>query len=406
MKRSSVLIFSLGAVLALVLAGCGATANVPAGPPVVETALVARGRLASSSQVSGKLEPVQVADLFTEVVGRVTAVNVNVGSVVTKGQVLLTLDSSTQAAALKQAEVGVGTARASLAEAQASLAEAQAGEKVDEINYDTLKADYERGQALLAQGAISPNQFDNQYKLPYQQAETDVNQVDPAKIAAAQAGVQAAQAGVQAAQAGVRTAQAAYNETILTAPFNGIITARNIDPGAMSAGPPAVPGGTPLLVEVQLDPIYVNVNVDGDQVNGLTVGEQAKVTVTGASDRVLTGTISHVAVAANPSTKTYLVQITLPNPGDKLKPGMFADVTFHENNAGYLLVPNQAVLHNGSVTTVWVVKDGRAEQRTVQLGASDGVHTIVDAGLQAGDRVIISGQQGLTPGEKVTVRGS
>ncbi|HUW63985.1 MAG TPA: efflux RND transporter periplasmic adaptor subunit [Spirochaetia bacterium] len=390
MKKARVLIFPLGAILALVLAGCGAT--VAAGPPVVQTAQVARGQLTNGASVSGKLAPVQYADLFTLAAGRVATVNVDVGSAVSAGQVLLTLDSASQAAALNVAKAGINTA-------QAAVNMAQAGENADQITFSTAKANYLRGQALLTQGALSPYAFDNQYKLPYQQSDAKANQVDPASVAQAQAGLQAAQAGVQ-------TAQAAYNNTIMTAPFSGMITARTINPGGMSAGPPALPGETPLLVEVQLDPIYASVNVSGDQVNGLAVGQKAQVAVTGASDQVLTGTISHVAVAADPNTKTYLVEVTLPNPDGALKPGMFTAVTFSENSAGYLLVPNQAVVQQGSDSTVWVFKDGKAEQHTVQLGATDGQKTAVDSGLQAGDQVITSGQQGLTPDEKVTVKGS
>ncbi len=377
MKKARVLIFPLAAVLALVLAGCGA-ANTVAGPPVVETAVVARGRLSNSASVGGRLAAVHYADLFTMVAGRVTAVNVNVGTAVTKGQVLLTLDSNAQTAALNTAKAAIATARAR--------------EQADEVVYNTDKANYLRGEALLAQGAISQYVFDNQYQLPYQAADVKYKQVDPAAL--------------QTAEAGLQSAQAAYNDTIMTAPFDGIITARNIDPGGMSGGPPAAPGATPLLVEVQLDPVYAVVNVSGNQVNGLKVGQKAQVAVTGATDRVLTGTISHVAPAANPNTKTYLVEVTLPNPDGSLKPGMFAGVTFNEDTAGYLLVPNQAVVRQGAETTVWVFKDGKAEQRTVQLGATDGRKTVVDSGLQAGDQVIVNGQQGLTPDEQVTVKGS
>ncbi|HUW65017.1 MAG TPA: efflux RND transporter periplasmic adaptor subunit [Spirochaetia bacterium] len=83
--------------------------------------------------------------------------------------------------------------------------------------------------------------------------------------------------------------------------------------------------------------------VSEDQINGLTAGQKVQVTVTAASDQPLTGTIAHVAAAADPATKTYLVEISLPNPDGALKPGMFAGVTFNQNTAGYLLVPNQAV---------------------------------------------------------------
>lgn len=406
MKKARLLILPLGAILALVLAGCG-TGNVAAGPPVVETAVVARGQLQNSASVSGKLAPVQSADMFTLAPGEVTAVNVNVGSTVSAGEVLLTVDSAAQAAALVQAKAGVGTAESAVVAAQAAVATAQASENTDQINFETAKSNYLRGQALVAQGAISQSEFDNTYQLPYQLADAKVSQVDPAALAQAQAGASQAQAALKADEAGVQAAQAAYDNTIMTAPFDGVIVARNIDPGGMSAGPPALPGETPLLVEVQLNPIYATVNVPEDQINGLAVGQKAQVNVTGASDQTLTGTISHVALAANPSAATaYLVEVTLPNPGGTLKPGMFASVTFNDNTTGYLLVPNQAVVQQGATSTVWVVQNGTAEARNVQLGATDGQNTIVDSGLAVGDQVITSGQQGLTAGEKVTVKSS
>jgi len=380
LKQARFLILPLAALAALWLSGCGTT--TASAPPAVETAVVARGQLSNNVQVSGKLAPVQSADLFTLAAGRVATVNVDVGSTVRAGQVLLTLDSATQAAAVEQA--------------RAAVAQAQAAEQADQVAFDTARTNYLRGQALLAQGAIAQGGqygFDNAYKLPYQQADVKLHQVDPAAL--------------QAAQAQLQSAQAAYNLTVLTAPFDGVITARNVDPGAMSAGPPAIPGETPLLVEVQLNPIYAAVNVGEDQVNGLQVGQQAQVRVSGVSDQSLTGTVSHVAAAANPDNKTYLVEVTLPNPDGTLKPGMFASVTFNEDNAGYLLVPNQAVVHQGSDTSVWVVgKDQTVQKRSIQTGATDGQKTVVDDGLAAGDVVVVSGQQGLTPGEKVAVQKS
>ena len=395
LKKTRYLIFPLAALAALLLAGCGAT-NTAGGPPAVETAVVARGQLSSNAQVSGKLAAVRSADLFTLSAGRVVTVNVDVGSKVTAGQVLLTLDSSTQAAAVAQA-------RAAVNQAQAAVAQAQAAEQADQVAYDIAKANYVRGQALLAEGAIpqgGQNGFDNAFKLPYQQADVKLHQVDPATLRAAQAQLQVAQAQLQ-------SAQAAYNLTVLTAPFDGVITARNVNPGDMSAGPPAIPGETPLLVEVQLDPIYAAVNVGEDQVNGLAVGQHAQVHVSGVSDESLTGTISHIAAAANPDNKTFLVEVTLRNPYGTLKPGMFCSVTFNENNAGYLLVPNQAIVHEGSDTSVWVVgKDQTVEKRSIQTGATDGQNTIVDEGLRSGDVVVTSGWQGLTAGEKVAIQKS
>jgi len=399
----------LGAGLAVI----GKKTAAGSGPLTVTTARAQLGYLNNATIISGKLDAVQTASIVPKIPGRVASVYVDVGSAVQAGQVLVALDNQDLKDRVDQARAGVAQAEAAVAQAQAGVQAAQAGTGAAQAalataraNYEVAKANYQRGQQLLAAGAIPQAVFETQYELPYKQAEQAYENSAPSQVAGTQAqqaqaaaGLKTAQAGLAAAQAALALAQQTYEDSFIRAPFSGVVTGRNINPGEMAAT-------MPVITMVNLDQLVLKGYVGEDVINRLQQGEKVSVSVDAVSGRTFTGVITNISPAADPVTKDYLIKIEIDNSNHLLKPGMFATVQLSRNRKKSLLVPRTAVVKDGDASYVWVLKDGVVERREVKLGDSDGTSTIITAGLSAGDDVVTAGQETLHDGARVSVQKS
>lgn len=370
-KRSfAVIIFFLA--VALLAAGCSRGKNAPGeGRDItVSTAKVEMTSLDRGTAVSGKLEALESANVVSKIPGKVASVNVDIGSLVQAGDVLVTLEANEMAA--------------SVAQAQAAANAAGSGREQAQSDYEVAKSNYERGQALLAQGAISQSDFDNKFALPYRKAE---------ELALRGSGAQYSQA-----LAALQLARANYANSIITAPISGVITARNINPGELAGT------STPVVAVVNLDKVVVQASVGEDKINELKMGDKVQVKVSAASPSPFEGTITNIALAASSSTKAFPIKIQIDNTNHVLKPGMFAEVPLSRSTAPALTVPREAVVNDSGKNYVWVINDGTVSKKEVSTGASDGVKIVITAGLSEGQDVAISGQEDLKEGLKVKVR--
>lgn len=185
--------------------------------------------------------------------------------------------------------------------------------------------------------------------------------------------------------------------TVLTSPISGVVTARNFDPGDMC-------GSAPILVIGQLSP-YVNVMInvtetDYDKIkNGMEVG----VTFDGFPGETFTGKVKRIHPTVNPSTRTFTAEISINNPQQRIKPGMFARVVINLGTANHVVVPDRAVVkQTGSGNKyVYVYNDGVVSYNKVELGQRlDDSYEII-SGVNDKDLVVISGQAQLINGSKV-----
>ncbi|MBO8137996.1 MAG: efflux RND transporter periplasmic adaptor subunit [Desulfotomaculum sp.] len=226
---------------------------------------------------SGKIKAVQSADLVSKVPGKVDRVHVDIGSEVKAGQVLVSLSADDLAANVEAAAAAVEKAQ---------------------VEYELAQQNYQRGKELFANNAISEAAYQNQYEGPFKRA----------------------QVGLKTAEAGLKKAKAAYEDMFLKAPFAGVITARNINPGEMASQQQA------LVTLVNLDRVVVEGSVDEYQVNKLKTGQVAKIKVPAIPGKIFEGKVTNIALAADPGTKSYTVKVQVDNRDRQLKPGMFAEV--------------------------------------------------------------------------------
>ena len=364
-------------VLALgLLAGCGGQDagegdEQETGVPVA-VAAVELGVLDDASTITGKLEAQESARVVPSGAGgKVARVNVDIGDRVTRGQTLVELENTLQAAGVSQAEAGVV-----MAESQLRLAE---------TNYSISAANYERGKLLFQENALAKAQFESQYELPYIQAQESFEKTAPA--------------GLEQARAGLKSAQEAYQQTLIKSPLSGVVTARGVNPGEMASA------AMPVLTVVNLDKVVVQANVSENQVNELKPNQEVLVKISAVSGEPLTGVITNIALASDPQTRAYPVKIQIENSEHLLKPGMFAEVQLTREREKSLLVPREAVLVGVERTTVWVIEDSTAKMREVTVGPSDGKQIVVTSGLEAEEQVVISGQDNLSDGVAVRVVG-
>lgn len=329
------------------------------------------GRLSRGDVLTGQVVPRTEINLVPKMAGQVAAVAVDVGDRVGAGQTVLQLDAVELRAQLTQAEAGVAAAESGLFQAELALEQAQ--------------ADYDRVKFLHEQGAIADADFEKA-ELNFKLARNQAENLGPAQL--------------QQARGQLEFARANYNNAVLTSPVTGLVAARHIDPGELASP------GVPVLTLIDIDRVRVEVNASEKLVHRIKSGQEVRVLVTAAAAEPLAGKVVSIAPAADPRARTYPVKVELPNPDHRLKPGMFAEVDFGTEAAENVLVPRDAVFQRSGAHCVFVHAGGRIELRAVRPGPSDGRTIAVLEGLEAGEQVVVSGQEALEDGMEVQAAGT
>jgi len=166
-----------------------------------------------------------------------------------------------------------------------------------------------------------------------------------------------------------------------------------------------VSSSTQAVTLVNLDRVKVQVSVGEQHIGKLKQGEGVKVLVPSVRQEPFSGVIANLSPAANPETKSFLIEVKMDNPGHVLKQGMFAEVhIITDRIEKALTVPVDAVVQKSGENFVFTVADGTAKENKVKIGISDGKVTEITEGLAEGDQAIVLGQQGLVTGSKVIVQ--
>jgi RND family efflux transporter MFP subunit len=370
MPSARACILSVGAVAGLVLAACGQDNRyVAPPPPKVTVAAPVQKPVTRYLEVTGSTAAVNSADLTARVSGFVQEISYSDGALVKKGTLLFTIEPEPYEVKLQQA--------------QAAEAGAQATAK-------QLQAEFDRQARLVTTQAASQATYDQ-----------------------ALANRDSAQANFLQAQANTKLAALNNDYAHVKAPFDGVVTARQVSVGEFVGGT-ATP--TVLATIVQADPIYVNFNVSEQDVlrlraemarRGLTRDDLLKVPVevglqteTGYPHA---GTFDYAAPTVNSSTGTLAARAIFANSERALLPGYFVRVRIPvEQQPSALLVPHMALGSDQGGRYVLVVgKDDVVEQRKVAIGPLVEGLRVIDSGLAAGDRVVVAGVLHAIPGQKV-----
>ena len=188
--------------------------------------------------------------------------------------------------------------------------------------------------------------------------------------------------------------------TVLSSPITGVVTARNYDPGDMS-------GNLPVLTVGQLSPVVkVLVNISENDMADVSVGQPVSINLDAYPGETFSGKVYRVYPTVDPASRTFGVEIRIPNPGERLKPGMFARVEIGFGERENVVVPDRAVVkQTGSGNKyVYVLHGNKVSYNRVELGRRlDNAYELIE-GVADGDTVVITGQSRLADGVEVEVQ--
>lgn len=301
----------------------------------------------------GTVRAAQMAQLSAEIVGTVREVRVTEGQHVNRGDVLVVLDDAQRRAAANQAQAAVSAAKEDAAAADA--------------DYRLAEATLNRYQSLYEKKSVSPHEFE-EVQAHYKSA------------AARRSAVGAGQLQAQAAQ---EQAQVVLGYTRVRAPFDGVVTAKNIDPGALAAP------GTPLLTVESTRNFRLEATVDESDLRFVKLGEQAPVSID-AIDSEVAGKVIQIVPAADATSRSFVVKVELPQDA-RLHSGLFGRAQFRRGVRDTIVVPGAAVVDRGQMQGVYVAgEDGIIGLRFVTVGKPVGDKVEILSGLSGGERMVVT----------------
>lgn len=366
-----------------------------AAMPTVTVTPVLSQELNRQLRLPGELQPYQDVMLYPKVQGFIEWIGVDRGSAVKAGQLLVRLSAPEIGSQRNEAEAKIGGAQAQKLEAEARVSSVRAQRVEAEARLAASAATYNRLKSAAATpGVISGNELENAQRLV--EAEEARVQAFKDNERAALAQVKAIGENEAAARAAASSAQTAQNYLRIVAPFDGVITERHAHQGSL-AGPSAAAGSPPVLRLQQVSRLRLVVPVPESEVAGVRPGAKVNFTVPAFPGETFTGAVARISNSIDPKTRTMPVELEVNNPGRRLAPGMFPQVSWPTSSPRpSLLVPPSAVAVTTERSFVIRIRDGIAEWVDVKRGAS--------VNPQGTDLVEVFGE--LAPGDPVALRGT
>src|SRR3984957_12922484 len=327
--------------------------------PAVRVAAVRANDDMMAARLPGSTEAFEAANIMARITGYVAKRSVDIGDRVTAGQVLAEI-------AAQELDHQISQAQATLALNHAALNQAQANREIASVTWA-------RDSKLLDKGWVTKQQGDTE-RLNLQAQE--------AAVAVAQANIRA-----QQAQLGVLFQRKAYQRVV--APFDGVVTQRNVDNGSLVQADTT--GGMAMFTLMHSDVIRIQLYVPQDQAFGLAPGGEASIRVPELPGVAFRGTVTRVASALAPGTRTLQTEIDVPNPDGALTPGTYCEVELQiPRKTQSFIVPSEALVFNRSGLSVAVVENGVVRVRKLTVVRDRGTSVEVSDGVKDGDQVILN----------------
>ena len=341
--------------------------------PSVRVAAVRASGSVMSVSWPGTTEAFAQANIYARASGYISKRNVDIGSRVKAGDLLVEITAP-------EVEHQIAQAEGTLAQLEAALQQAQA-------NRDLAQVTWDRDKPLVNEGWVTKQQGDT----------------DRLNLEAREAAVSVAQANVVAQQAQLKVLNQQKDYQSVVAPFDGVITQRNIDVGSLVQADAT--SGTFLFTLMHSDVLRIQLYVPQDEAFGVAPGVEAVVRVPEIPDRDFPGTVTRIADALQPGTRTLLTEIDVQNPDRALSPGIYCMVELKiPRKTPSLIVPSDAVVFNSAGLSVFVVENGIARFHKINVARDFGTTVEVTNGVKDGDQVILNPAVNLTDGQKIQIR--
>jgi RND family efflux transporter MFP subunit len=336
----------------------------------------------------GTIQAVTEAPIYARTDGYVKQRLVDIGDRVTKGQLLAEIESPEVDQQLRQAKAALQQAQSALGQAKAALQQAVANARLSEVTMT-------RTNALVAKGVLSKQDGDE---------KEAAHLARKADVAAGEANVNAAENAIGAAEANVQRLTEIQSFQKVKAPYDGLITARNVVLGTLVSA-----GSNNSIRELyritQLSPLKINVNVPQSEVRDIRVGQDCEFEVQEFAGRNFTAKVTRTANALDATSRSLLIELQFANPTGQLLPGMYAQVRFklHRTNPP-LLIPGDSIITGKLGPQVAIVRGGSViHYEPVTIGRDYGAQTEILSGLNAGDQVVLNPTEELREGTQVRV---
>ena len=361
----------------------------PENIPTVGVTSVTRKPMMRQLTVSAELVPYQETDVFAKESGYVKDLLVDYGSRVKKGELMAVLDIPELQIQLKQDDAAI---------ANANDAVTHAHHEVDRLEAQLvpLKAQADRlaGVAKTRPGLVAQQEIDDAQGKGLAMA---------AQVESGRSALQAAESQWDEAKAKLERDKALFDYARITAPFDGVVTQRYANLGAlMQAGTSSSTQAMPLVRLSQDDIFRLVIPVPESYVKYIRIGDPVQVRVT-SLDKVVTGTVKRFSADVAAETRTMHTEVEVLNPSHVLLPGLYAEATLTlEHKDAALSLPLQAVTQaNGKATVFLVDANNTLQERTIATGLQTANDIEIVSGLNLGDRVVISDRSGLKSGARV-----
>jgi RND family efflux transporter MFP subunit len=340
--------------------------------PGMRVAVVAASPSTRSVSLPCTTAAFAAANIFARATGYVAKRNVDIGDRVRKGDLLAQL-------AVPELDAQISQNEATLAQLKSALEQVQANLKLAQVTWDRDRPLVQQGWATQQQGTI-----------------------DVQSLEAQEGNLGVAQNNVKAQEQLLKALRQNRDYATIVAPFDGVITQRNIDVGSLVQG--NATSGTFMFEIMQTNTIRVFVYVPQDAAFGVARGVDAIVRVPELPDREFRGKVTRIAEALQSGTRTLLTEIDLANPDGALSAGAYCMVELKiPRKTPSFIIPSDAIIFNANGVQVAVVKNGRAEIRKINVARDEGVRVEVAAGVRAGERVILNPPATLVDGSEVQV---
>jgi len=356
--------------------------------PYAAVAPAKRQTISNSLSIAGQFIPYQNVELHAKVAGYIRNIYVDIGDRVHTGEVLAVLEIPELVAQVDEAKAEVHHAEEEIQRAQSEVLRAVA----DNV------ALHSNAVRLVNTDKVQPG-------LIAQQELDDANAKDrasQARVDAAKSALAAAKQQLAVAQADQQHYAALSNYSRIVAPYDGVVTWRFSDTGALVQAGTSNTSGLPVVTVAQSNVLRLRIPVPESIAAQVRIGDSADVHVQATGEH-FTGKVTRFTDALDPSTRTEQVEIDVSNSDYHLQPGMYADVTLLANSRdNALTVPIEAIERRGDKTTVLVLDDeNRIQRRDVQIGVQSSNNVEVLSGLQEGEKVIVGNLGSYQPGELV-----
>ncbi|OFW02008.1 MAG: hypothetical protein A3I61_00625 [Acidobacteria bacterium RIFCSPLOWO2_02_FULL_68_18] len=343
-----------------------------AGPLTVETATVTRSSVAQQLLVVGNLIGDVTVAVVPRAAGRLETIGVRLGDPVRRGQRIATIEDYELQEQLKQQQAGLEVSRATIRQREADLQLAQ--------------TNAERSRSLFARQLLPKQTLDD----------------TEARLQSAQAQLDLARAQNTQSEARLDELKINLANTVITSPVNGFVARRAADPGAF------VSPNAPVVDVVDIARVRLVANIIEKDLRQVQPGDETRVEVDAFPGEMFRGRIARLSPVLDPATRTAPMEIEIPNPGFRLKPGMYARVTITTDaRKDALVVPSNAVVDYNGRRGVFVMADGEtATFRPVRVGIEESEAIEILEGADEGDRVVTTGAAALRDGDRVLLAGA